>query len=112
MPLGAIIMPKHKLQARTAPIIAESCRRRFFHVSQIDGAKIDQTCAGAKGVLKENVMLIPVIRHEIDQDVGNQEDVPFIVPCHKGQPQKGYKGQGNKRKFLWIPTFKHCLHRI
>lgn len=52
--------------------------------------------------MKENIMLILVIRHQIHKDVRNEQHKPLISAGQKGHPRQGQNGIGQKRKLFRI----------
>ena len=52
-----------------------------LRICQIYYCQIDKECIRAECVLEENIVLILVVRHEVDQDIGNQQDVSLVPSC-------------------------------
>ena len=80
------------------------------NVCQIHDGQVDQQGRGAKGILIVDAVLIGVVRHEIHQQIGNQQDIPLIPPGQQRQPQQRPHGQCQHSQLFRLHAFIHGFH--
>ena len=81
-------------------------------IRQIHHRKIHQKCSSAEGVLKENIVLVLVVRHQIHQYIGNQQDISLVSPCQQRQPKERKERHGNEIQLFGVYAFINSFHRI
>ena len=62
------------------------------------------------GITEENIELVLIVRHQIHQQIGNQQHQPLIPPGHQRDPRQRTQGHANKRKLFFIHALKECFH--
>ena len=57
-------------------------------------------------------MLILIVRHQIDQHIGNQQNEPLKPSGQQRQTQQWQHGLGNEFQLFAVHTFIQCFHGI
>ena len=85
--------------------------RVILQIRQVHRHQVKQAGRGAIGVLEEDIVLVLVITHQIHQNIGDQQDQPFIAAGQQRDARQRHQGQANELQFLLVNAFKNRFHR-